>query len=89
MSVRKRHWNNGRGEAKSAWVVDYVDGKGVRRLKTLHTKKAADAFAASTAVAVAEGTHVADRAMVTVAAAGTLWIASRGGGAGEVNGRGI
>lgn len=76
MSVRKRTWTNGKGEDKSAWVVDYVDTKGVRRLKTFAKKKEADAFAAKASVEISEGTHVADRDTVTVKKAGDLWIAS-------------
>ena len=76
MSVRKRTWTNGKGEEKTAWVVDYVDAKDVRRLKTFKLKKLADAFAATASVEVREGTHVADSDSVTVKAAGKLWLAS-------------
>lgn len=79
MSVRKRTWTNAKGEEKSSWVVDYVDGKGTRRLKTFSgrdPKKRADAFAATAKVQVQEGIHVADRASVTVAKAGSFWIAT-------------
>ena len=76
MSVRKRTWKNGKGEEKSAWVVDYVDGRGKRRLKSFKLKKEADQFAATAAVEVREGVHVADRDTVTVKAAGDLWIIS-------------
>lgn len=76
MSVRKREWTTPKGEAKSAWVVDYVDGNGTRRLKTFKLKKQADQFAATATVEVREGTHVADSATVTVEEAGKLWIAS-------------
>ena len=75
MSVRKRQWTNAKGENKTAWICNYTDSKGVRRLKTLPTKKAADAFAASTKVAVAEGHHVADRASATVGEAAEGWLA--------------
>ncbi|MCW5695318.1 MAG: site-specific integrase [Bauldia sp.] len=74
MSVRKREWKAGSGETKTAWVVDYRDGGGVRRLRTFARKKDADAFAASTSVEVRDGTHVADRATVTVEEAGREWI---------------
>lgn len=30
MSIRKRQWTTGKGVERTAWVVDYVDGKGVR-----------------------------------------------------------
>lgn len=76
MSVRKRTWTTGKGAERSAWVIDYIDTKGTRRLKTFAKKKDADAFAATASVEVREGTHVADRETVTVAAAGKLWIAT-------------
>jgi hypothetical protein len=34
MSVRMRKWTTAKGEAKEAWVVNYTDGSGVRRMKT-------------------------------------------------------
>jgi integrase len=76
MSVRKREWVNAKGEKKTAWQVDYVDGIGVRRVKQFRLKKQADAFAATAAVEVREGVHVADSASVTVEKAAALWIAS-------------
>ncbi|WAJ31177.1 tyrosine-type recombinase/integrase [Antarcticirhabdus aurantiaca] len=76
MSVRKRAWTTPKGEEKTAWVVDYTDTAGKRRLKTFPRKKEADAFAATASVEVREGTHVADSASVTVTKAGELWIAS-------------
>ncbi len=76
MSVRKRTWTTPKGEAKTAWVVDYVDGTGKRRLKSFKLKKAADAFAATAHVEVRDGTHTADRASATVAEAGKFWITS-------------
>jgi len=39
MSIRKRTWKTAKGEAKEAWVVDYVDGAGKRRLKTFSKKR--------------------------------------------------
>lgn len=76
MSIRKRTWITGKGVEKTAWVVDYADGKGVRRLKTFAKKKEADIFEATAKVEVREGVHVADRETLTVAAAGKLWIAT-------------
>ena len=76
MSIRKRKWTTNKGVEKEAWVVDYVDAQGIRRLKTFARKKEADAFAATTGVEVREGTHVADSATVTVSAAGKDWIES-------------
>ncbi|CAN7192767.1 site-specific integrase [Phyllobacterium sp. LjRoot231] len=59
-----------------AWVVDYLDTKGRRRLKTFKLKKQADTFASTASIEVREGVHVADSATVTVAQAGKLWLAS-------------
>ncbi|RUT92556.1 site-specific integrase, partial [Mesorhizobium sp. USDA-HM6] len=74
MSVRKRKWTTAKGLEKEAWVVDYVDGQGTRRLKTFEKKKDADAWEAKTTVAIDEGTHVADRATVSVKEAGAYWL---------------
>lgn len=76
MSVRKREWTTPKGQQKSAWVVDYTDGAGKRRLKTFAKKKEADSFAATASVEIREGVHVAESASVTVEEAGKLWIAS-------------
>jgi integrase len=76
MSVRKREWITTTGQPREAWIVDYVDLGGTRRLKTFKRKKDADAWSDSTGVAVRDGTHVADSATVTVKDAGERWIAS-------------
>jgi integrase len=78
MSVRKRTWITSKGEEKSAWVVDYLDTKGTRRLKSFRLKKEADAFAATAKVEVRDGTHVPDSASVTVREAGEKWIKAAG-----------
>ncbi len=76
MSIRKRTWTTAKGVQKEAWIVDYTDGKGTRRLKTFAKKKEADQFAATAKVEVREGVHVADSASATVKQAGAFWIAS-------------
>jgi hypothetical protein len=53
MSVRKRKWINN-GVQKEAWVVNFNDASGKRRLKTFATKKDADVFA-GVATAVGSG----------------------------------
>jgi len=75
MSIRKRKWTTGKGVEREAWVVDYVDGQGKRRLKTFSKKKQADEFAATAHIEVRDGTHVADSASVTVKEAGDFWTA--------------
>ena len=76
MSVGKRKWTTSKGIEKEAWVVDYADGQGARRLKTFGKKKDADAFAATASVEVRQGTHVADSASISIKKAGDLWIAT-------------
>jgi integrase len=74
MSVRKRKWLNASGAEKEAWVVDYIDTKGTRRLKTFARKKDADAFRDGAGVEIRQGIHVADRDSVKLSRAGELWI---------------
>jgi integrase len=76
MSVRKRAWITSKGEQKEAWVVDYVDQAGKRRLKTFAKKKAADNFAATANVEIRAGVHTADSASITIREAGRLWLES-------------
>jgi integrase len=57
MSVRKRNWMTSKGVEKEAWVVDYVDQTGKRRLKTFVKKKIADNFAATANVEIRAGIH--------------------------------
>lgn len=75
MSVRKRTWTS-KGSEKSAWVVDYVDQHGKRRLKTFARKKDADAWNARATTEIGDGIHVADRATITVSEAGEKWLAA-------------
>jgi hypothetical protein len=73
-TIRKRSWRSG-GELKSAWICDYADGEGTRRLKTFATKKQADAWLVQARHQVASGTHTADSASATIAEAADLWLA--------------
>lgn len=73
-SIRKRTWQSG-GEEKTAWVTDYFDQDGKRRLKTFTTKKAADAWLVQARSQVASGTHTPESTSVTVAEAAALWVA--------------
>ena len=74
-SIRKRVWKS-RGVEHSAWVVDYTDQAGKRRLKTFSTKKEADAWAVHARHEVAQGTHTPARISVTVAEAMERWLAN-------------
>src|SRR5262245_42538408 len=44
MSVRKRTWTNQDGSKGQAWVAEYTDHEGKRRLRTFETKQEADSF---------------------------------------------
>ena len=72
MSIRKRIWES-KGEKKTAWVVDYVDQHGQRRLKTFDLKKEAEAWATIAKHEVAQGIHAPD-AKATVESVVDLWI---------------
>jgi integrase len=74
MSVRKREWVNPRGEAREAWIVDYVDSSGQRRNKNFKRKRDADAYADRVAAEIRAGTHTPDSISPTVAEAGRLWL---------------
>src|SRR5258708_7016522 len=74
MSVRKRAWTTAKGVKKEAWVVDYVDQKGDRHIKTFDKKKQADKEHATVAVDVRNGMHTPDSESITVAEAGKHWI---------------
>lgn len=74
MSIRKRQWTTAAGEDRTAWVVDYVDNAGKRRLKTFARKKEADAFEAGAKVEIRQGVHIADTATVTIEEAARLWL---------------
>jgi integrase len=74
MSVRKRIWKTAAGDERQAWIVDYADQAGKRRLKTFARKKDADAYEVRTKVDIGEGVHTADSASITIAAASELWL---------------
>jgi integrase len=74
MSVRKRTWANRDGSKSQAWVAEYTDYEGKRRLRTFETKEEAVAYHASVNTELRSGIHVPDSQSVTVAEAGRLWL---------------
>ena len=74
MSVRKRKWITRRGDAKEAWIVDYVDQRGERHIKTFVRKKDADAHHARVAVDLSKGTHTPESRRLTVKQAAEQWL---------------
>jgi len=74
MSVRKRTWLNANGSKGQAWIAEYTDHEGKRRLRTFETKQEAVAYHASVAGELRSGLHVPDSQSVTIAEAGKLWL---------------
>lgn len=74
MSVRKRAWVTRHGEAREAWIVDYVDQEGDRHIQTFDRKKDADAYHDNVRVGVRQGIHTAPSKSPTVLEAGEAWI---------------
>src|SRR5436305_8288896 len=74
MSIRKRTWKTG-DQIKTAWVADYFDQAGKRRMKTFATKKAADSWLVAARHEISHGIHTPASTSVTVADAGDLWLA--------------
>jgi len=72
-TVRKRTWRNSKGE-QTAWVADYFDQHGSRRIKTFAKKKEADAFLVTTQGEMARGVHTPESGSITVAEACEIWI---------------
>jgi len=76
MSVRKRTWENRDGSQGEAWIVNYTDQGGTRRMKSFELKRDADAFHATVNVDVRRGLHVPDSQSITAAEAARLWLES-------------
>jgi hypothetical protein len=75
MGIRERTWE-WNGKTKKAWVYEWRDLKGKKRLKTFRSKKQAQDFESTTRVDIKNGTHIADGDSITVAQAGELWLAT-------------
>lgn len=71
--IRKRKWKY-RGQERTAWVVDYFDQSGTRRLKTFATKKEADAWAVTALHEVQQGVHTPASTSITVTEAWQRWL---------------
>jgi integrase len=72
-SIRKRYF--GPNKDREAWVVDYVDQHGKRRLKTFDTKKEAEAWKVNALHEIQIGVHTPASTSLTVEEAWSLWIA--------------
>jgi integrase len=76
--VRKRTWKTGE-VVKTAWVADYLDQAGKRRLKTFATRKAADAWLVTARHEISQGIHTPASASITIGEASDLWFAQAEG----------
>lgn len=74
MSIRKRTWSGPAGAQREAWVADYSDSAGKRRMRTFARKKDAEAFLSQAKVEIRQGTHVPESTSVTVKKAADLWL---------------
>jgi integrase len=74
MAVRKRKWTTSSGEAREAFVVDYVDQQGDRHIETFEKKRDADARHDVVRKGVREGTHTSINKSITVAEAAKQWL---------------
>jgi len=72
MSVRKRKWITSGGEAREAFIVDYVDQEGNRHIRTFDRKGEATDYAATVKVDISKGVRTASK--MTVAEAAEAWI---------------
>lgn len=74
MSIRRRRWTTPSGEAREAWVVDYVDRAGERHITTFARKADAVAYDVEVRTAVRAGTHTAPSKSPTVSEAIEDWL---------------
>src|ERR1700752_1076289 len=74
MSVRKRTWKTSKGETKEAWVVDYADQTGKRRLRTFDRKSKAKDFAAIATNEIKQGVHTPESMSPIVSEAVEQWL---------------
>jgi integrase len=74
MAVRKRKWVTKSGEAREAWVVDYVDQKGERHIETFEKKRDADIRHDAVRTDVRKGIHTAINRSITVEQAAKQWL---------------
>ena len=74
MSVRRRSWRTKRGEVREAWLVNYTDHDGARRIETFDRRRDAEARHAEIQINLRAGTHTAPSQSPTVSEAAADWI---------------
>jgi hypothetical protein len=74
-SIRKRRWKTGKGEARTAWIVDFTDVSGNRDRKQFEDRREADDFRIEIEGQLRTGSFRADAAKVTVKEVAELFLA--------------
>jgi integrase len=74
MSVRRRSWRTKHGESREAWLVNYTDQDGARRIETFDRRRDAEARHAEIQINLRTGTHTAVSASPTVGEAAQDWL---------------
>ena len=65
-SIRKREWTTAKGIQRTAYIVDYVDGRGGRQRQQFTRWKEADRFRIKIENQLSEGTYRPDANKVTI-----------------------
>jgi integrase len=74
MSIRRRTWQTGQDETRTAWVVNYTDQTGTRRIATFKKKRDAEAYETQVKTELHAGIHTAAGTSITVAEAAENWL---------------
>ena len=72
--VRKRIWKTSKGEARTAWAVDFVDANGSRDRRQFSTRREADDFRVEIEGQLRAGTFRPDAARVTLREAAEMFL---------------
>src|SRR3974390_1379577 len=73
MSIRPRRWRNKDGGTGAAWVLNYTDASGKRRLKSFRRKIDAQRYETQVNVELTRGNHVPARQSTTGGEAADNW----------------
>jgi integrase len=73
MSIRHRRWPNKDGSTGAAWVHNYTDASGKRRLKSFKRKIDAQRYETKVKIELEHGSHVPARQSIAVSEAADNW----------------
>jgi integrase len=75
-SIRKRSWKTGKGEPRSAWILDYIDRDGDRQQLQFPTKAEAITKRQDVETELRAGTHTPSKKSPTVPEATDRWLSA-------------